>query len=96
MHSRNLAMAGKPVIVSITVYVLMRVNSKEACDDFRELLIQAFQSKSSSKVPAMEGVDNVSEGKAQQLGTDPNPNMSENAALEPEGVSSILRQPEVA
>ena len=75
----------------------MRVSLKEACDESLELLIQAFQSNSSSKVTAaMKGVDGVSEGKEQQLGTDPNPNMSGNAALEPEGVSSILRQPEVA
>lgn len=66
-------------------------------------LMQAFQSKSHSKIPAgVAGEGNrVSEVQLQLQGTDLKPNMfsanaSEVARPLPEGVSSILRQPEVA
>ncbi|KAL3161761.1 hypothetical protein ABBQ38_008856 [Trebouxia sp. C0009 RCD-2024] len=59
--------------------------------------VLAFRSKSSSKIPAiMDAVDGVSGVPPQQLGTDMKPNMSDSAAPRPEGVSSILRQPDVA
>lgn len=44
----------------------------------------------------MDAVDGVSGVPPQQLGTDMKPNMSDSAAPRPEGVSSILRQPDVA